>query len=178
MGPARARWWRIVSGRGAVALGCAAAAALLAGVGCGSAGGPATASARPQLSACSRGAGGSRAYVIASDGAGATRTACVRFQGPTIPAQQLLSESGLSVTTATLSFGVAVCSVAGVPAQAPGCIPPGAPYWSVWYSSERSWVYSTVTVDKLTIRSGESLGLHYIPQSGTPAPPGAPPEPG
>ncbi len=109
---------------------------------------------------------------------GRTRIVCVGFSAPTVTAPALLAASGLSVQTAELSFGVAVCSVGGEPAQAPGCIVSGAPYWSVWYSSGSIWVFSTVTVDKLTIHPGESLGLHYIPQSGTPEPPAVPPAQG
>ncbi len=114
--------------------------------------------------------------MISTDAAGVSSNACVALTGATVTAERLLQESGLSVQMATVGFGVAVCSVDGEPAQAPGCIPQGAPYWSVWYSSGNQWEFSTETVDKLTIHPGESLGLHYIPQSGTPAPPAVPPE--
>lgn len=105
------------------ALALAALSLVLVTSGCGSA-----SRARTGVSAatCASVPAGHRAYVVATDGTGSTHTACVDVSAPRVSAQAVLADSGLDVRMARLSFGVAVCSVEGEPAQASGCIPSGA----------------------------------------------------
>jgi hypothetical protein len=150
------------------------AAALLAA--CGSAGDAASGAGGRAQALCTDAT--TQVQVVATHSDGRTRRACVDLHGATsISGEEALSRSGLGVQTEELSFGLAVCRVDAEPASVPpGCVVQGGAYWSIWTGSPgKSWSYAQVTADKLQLKAGESLGLRYEAQSGTPtAPAGSP----
>jgi hypothetical protein len=155
------------------------AAGLLLPVACGGAVKPqSTKPARsPGLpSTCAAKTSGHRAFVVVTHMNGSNRLSCGDFTTDTITGPGLLQASSIPFKTAARSYGLAICEVDGEPTDAPGCILPGAPYWSIWTGSPATgWEFAKVSIGKLALHDGESLGLHYVSQGGTPSPPAAAP---
>jgi hypothetical protein len=146
------------------------AAALIAA--CGATGGGSAGGGTPAQALCTSAA--TQVQIVVTHSSGRTRRACVDLRGASsITGEEALSRSGLGAQTEDLSFGLTVCRVDGEPASVPpGCVAQGGSYWSIWTGSPgTSWTYAQVTADKLQLMAGESLGLRYEAQSGTPTAP-------
>lgn len=99
---------------------------------------------------------------------------CVGFSSPTISATKLLSDGNVGLGTQKYSFGLAICSVNGVPAHYSQCLPSGKPYWALFVSHDgAAWTSPPVGVSDISVAPGDSLGLRYDSPTGNPAPPPA-----
>lgn len=123
---------------------------------------------------CSGTPGVHHARVVVETSPSSVLQRCVGFSSPTIPATTLLSDGHMSLGTQKYSFGLAICSVNGVPAHYSQCLPSGKPYWALFVShGGAAWTNPSVGVSDISVAPGDSLGLRYDSPKGNPAPPPA-----
>ncbi|MGH7777783.1 MAG: hypothetical protein ACREPI_11495, partial [Candidatus Dormibacterales bacterium] len=138
---------------------------------CGSPSGPAG-----RTPSCQGPSGANRVEVVVEHGDGHLAERCVGFKGHAIAALDAMRVSRLKFASETASFGVALCSIDGEPAQYATCFPAGAPYWAMFVARQGgAWTAPSVGVQGVSLGPGDALGWRYDPQSQNPAPPPAPP---
>jgi hypothetical protein len=103
------------------------------------------------------------------------RTLCIGFDAAQVTGKQLLDASGIQYgLSSDPNYGNAVCQVDNEPkSYPPNCF--SLPnYWSIWQAGYgQAWKYATKGVDGVTLRDGDAIGFHYVPQP-SPAPPASP----
>jgi hypothetical protein len=149
-------------------------AALLAAA-CGGSSTPAAgASARVEQS-CAGVLGKHHVYVLVVNQGAVLTTSCVGFDTASIDALTLMKRSLLEFATQKFSFGTGVCQVDRVPAHYTQCLPENAPYWADWVYHGGSWQMAQTGPEQIKLTDRQTLAWVYTPQSGSPAPPPAPP---
>ncbi|HMK62707.1 MAG TPA: hypothetical protein VK386_03725 [Acidimicrobiales bacterium] len=102
-------------------------------------------------------------------------SSCVGFSSATISAVKLLDRSDIELGTQSYSYGLAICQADNVPAHYSTCFSSTGPYWALFTSKGgAAWVMAQVGVSDITVNPGDSIGLRYDSQTGTPAAPPAP----
>ncbi len=121
--------------------------------------------------------GAHHARVVVESSPGKVLRRCIGFNGVSIPALKLLTDSKVETGTQKYSFGVAICQVDNVPAHYSQCLPSGQDYWAVFLSTNgHRWTSPSTGVSDIHVPAGGSLGLRYDPPTGKAASP-PPPSP-
>jgi hypothetical protein len=143
--------------------------------GCGTSQTAAQGSSASATTSCVNPTAAHRAYVVVEHQSGKTVQRCVGFSGSTVDAVGLMKQSRIEYQTQTTSFGLGMCQIDNEPARFSECFPQGQPYWSLWVESGASWTMSQVGVSQVKLRDHQTLGWHFVPQTGpSPAPPPTP----
>ena len=134
------------------------------------------------LSACAAGStpsaasAPSRAGLVVIHADGSTRMACVEFEGPSLPGEDLLSRSGMAVSLDSRNaMGSLVCSIDQEGCAFPsepclcGCVSPGAcTYWAYFHlDRDAGWVYSALCAQMREVGAGEVDAWVWLSSSGT-----------
>ncbi|MEX0788469.1 MAG: hypothetical protein WD906_02940 [Anaerolineales bacterium] len=117
-----------------------------------------------------------RAGLVVLHADGSTRTACVEFEGSTLPGEELLSRSGMAVSLDSRNaMGSLVCSIDQEGCAFPsepclcGCGTPGAcMYWAYFHrDGGAAWVYSALGAQMRQVAAGELDAWVWLSSSGT-----------
>jgi len=124
---------------------------------------------------CSAVSGTHHARVVVEASPSHVVSSCVGFSAATISAVKLLDKSDIEFGTQSYSYGLAICQADNAPAHYSSCFSSTGPYWALFTSKDgAAWVAAQVGVSDVTVSPGDSVGLRYDSQTGTPAPPPAP----
>lgn len=124
---------------------------------------------------CSGVSGTNHARVVVEASPSKIVSSCVGFSTSTISATKLLQRSHIEFGTQSSSYGLGICQADDVPAHYSTCFSSTGPYWALFTSKDgAAWQGAQVGVSGITVHPGDSIGLRYDPQTGTPAPPPAP----
>jgi hypothetical protein len=133
------------------------------------------------LSACAAGSAPSsstpnRAGLVVMHADGSTRTACVEFEGSSLPGEDMLSRSGMAVSLDSGNpMGSLVCSIDQEGCAFPsepclcGCDTPGAcSYWAYFHRDPGAgWVYSALGAQMRQVGAGELDAWVWLSSPGT-----------
>ncbi len=103
-----------------------------------------------------------RAGLVVVGEDGAVTTTCVSFPETEISGYELLSRSGLAVTSSVSGAGTAVCAIEGVGCPADDCFCAcqggDCAYWSYWLADGGEWQYARAGAGQVPVINGDVQG--------------------